>query len=69
MYKEYSKGLRTQPCGSPVLRMNMEVLLPILTDCVLWIELRVTGGRQESGDRTSNRLANILAIDGAGLRG
>jgi len=38
VYKEYSKGLRTQPCGEPVLRMIVEeVLLSILTDCGLWI--------------------------------
>ena len=32
VYKEYRRGLRTQPCGAPVLRMIVEeVLLPILT--------------------------------------
>ncbi len=31
-YREYRSGLRTQPCGAPVLRVSGdEVLLPILT--------------------------------------
>ncbi len=32
VYREYRSGLRTQPCGAPVLRVRGdEVLLPILT--------------------------------------
>ncbi len=32
VYREYRSGLRTQPCGAPVLRISGdEVLLPILT--------------------------------------
>ncbi len=32
VYREYKRGLRTQPCGAPVLRTRGdEVLLPILT--------------------------------------
>ncbi len=32
MYREYRSGLRTQPCGAPVLRVSgEEMLLPILT--------------------------------------
>ncbi len=32
VYREYRSGLRTQPCGAPVLRVSGdEVLLPILT--------------------------------------
>ncbi len=32
VYREYRSGLRTQPCGAPVLRIREdEVLLPILT--------------------------------------
>ena len=38
LYQECSRGLGTQPCGAPVLRMIVEeVLLSILTDCVLWV--------------------------------
>ncbi len=32
VYREYRSGLRTQPCGAPVLRIRGDdVLLPILT--------------------------------------
>ena len=32
MYREYSRGLRTQPCGDPVVRVRgLEVCLPTLT--------------------------------------
>ncbi len=32
VYREYRSGLRTQPCGAPVLRVRGDdVLLPILT--------------------------------------
>jgi len=35
---EVYKGLTTQPCAAPVLRMIVqEVLLPTLTDCGLWV--------------------------------
>ncbi len=34
VYREYRSGLRTQPCGAPVLRVRGDdVLLPILTTC------------------------------------
>ncbi len=36
VYREYRSGLRTQPCGAPVLRVRGdEVLLPILTTWLL----------------------------------
>ncbi len=36
VYREYRSGLRTQPCGAPVLRVSGdEVLLPILTTWLL----------------------------------
>ena len=53
VYKEYSKGLRTQPCGALVLRMIVEeVLLPILTDCSLWVrKSRIQLQREEPSPR------------------
>ncbi len=34
VYREYRSGLRTQPCGAPVLRIRGDdVLLPILMCC------------------------------------
>src|SRR4029434_8482874 len=36
VYREYSRGLSTQPCGAPVLSvMLLEVLLPTRTACGL----------------------------------
>ena len=51
--KENSRGLRTQPCGAPVLRMiREEVLLPILTDCGLWVrKSRLQSQREEPSPR------------------
>jgi len=53
VYKEYSKGLRTQPCGALVLRIIVEgVLLPILTDCGLWVrKSRIQLQREELSPR------------------
>ena len=61
MYKEYSRGLRTQPYGALVLRMIVEevlrmiveeVLLPILTDCGLWVrKFRIQSQREEPNPR------------------
>jgi len=49
VYNEYIKDLRTQPCGASVLRMiTEEVLLPILTDCGLWVrKSRIQSLREE----------------------
>ena len=44
---ECSRGMRTQPCGAPVLRVIMEVLLPIPTDCGLWVrKFRIQSQRE-----------------------
>ncbi len=41
VYREYRSGLRTQPCGAPVLRIRGDdVLLPILTTWLLLLPVR-----------------------------
>ncbi len=36
VYREYSRGLRTQPCGAPMFRvMELEVNWPTFTTCGL----------------------------------
>ena len=64
VYKEYSKGLRTLPCGALVLRMIMEeVLLPILTDCGLWVrKFRIQSQREEPSPRTWSSEMSFVGI-------
>jgi len=64
VYKEYSKGLRTQPCRARVLRMIVEeVLLPILSDCGLWVrKSRIKLQREEPSPRPRSLEISLLGI-------
>jgi len=66
-YKEYRKGLRTQPCGAPLLRMIVEeVLLPVFIYCCLRVrKFRVKLQRQEPNPRTRTfdmRFGGIMVL-------
>lgn len=41
VYGEYGRGLSTQPCGEPVLRVKMELGRKSLTQMHIWDELTV----------------------------
>ena len=64
VYKEYSWGLRTQPCGAPVLRMIVEeVLLSILTDCGLWVrKFRIQSQRNVVRPRPQSLEMSLVGI-------
>ena len=64
MYKEHSRGLRTQPCGASVSRMIMEeVLLPILTDCGPWVRnSRIKSQREELRPRPRSLEMSFVGI-------
>ena len=64
LYKEYSRGLRTQPCGAPVLRMIVEeVLWPILTDCGLRVRMfRIQSQREVPRPRPQSLEMSFVGI-------
>ena len=64
VYKEYCRGLRTQPFGAPVLRIIKEkVLLPILTDCGLWVrKFRIQSEREELKPRPRSLEMSFVGI-------
>ncbi len=66
VYREYSRGLRTQPCGAPTFRvMELEVNWPTFTTCGLavrksWIQSQSEVFRPRSDSLTASLVGTIV---------
>ncbi len=66
VYREYSRGLRTQPCGAPMFRViELEVNWPTFTTCGLavrksWIQSQSEVFRPRSESLTASLVGTIV---------